>query len=195
MIVCKNGEKINPELLEGKLQIKNAEGLCLFADGKGVPTLLVSVGGCFTVEAFQEVYDCAVAELEKAKIKDEVPVIALTTDKLLGDGEFKISRKKIAKRYNLGSFTLVDREDAAAHTKFLLSILEQELRTCFAQVLQIDEKEISPTADFFLDLGGSSLDYFTLLGVIKEKYGVEIALTDDKKASSVQEFYRLIQKD
>ncbi len=194
LIVCKNGEKINPELLEGKLQIKNADGVCLFTDGKGTPTLLVSVTGCFSAEGFRETYDSAVAELERAQIKDEVPVVALTTDKLLGASDFKVSRKKIAKRYNAGQLMLIERENAESHTQFLLSVLEKELCACFAQVLQKKEEEIAVTADFFTDLGGSSLDYFTLLDMIRDKYGVEVATSENRKLSSVQEFYQFIKK-
>ena len=90
---------------------------------------------------------------------------------------------------------MVDREDAEAHTNFLLSVLEKELCECFAQVLQKPETEITPNADFFTDLGGSSLDYFTLLDMIKSKYSVEIAVSEDKKFSTVQEFYQFLKKD
>jgi acyl carrier protein len=191
LIVCKNGEKINPELVEGDLYVPNVEALCLFADAQKRPTLILSVSNCFTAEKIQEVYDNVKEALEKAKIKDEVQNIVLTKDKLLDSSDFKVSRKKIAKRFAAGEFTLLDRQTAATAEQFL-STLEKELRACFAETLQIPEDSVTKTADFFMDLGGSSLDYFTLLDMMKEKFDIEVEVTEEEQPSTVEDFYKII---
>lgn len=193
LIVCKNGENLNPEIIEKSLKLKNADGVCLFADEKGEPTLLVSVIGCYSGEKLKAVYAEAVRGLQAAKAQDEVKNILLTTDKLLQDNDFKVSRKKIAKRYAANSFTIVDPNGTEEHAELLLSVLEKEICACFAQALQIDISEVNPSSDFFADLGGSSLDYFALVDLIKDRFGVELAIDEDKKLSSVSDFHQYIK--
>jgi acyl carrier protein len=131
--------------------------------------------------------------LQAAKAQDEVKNILLTTDKLLQDNDFKVSRKKIAKRYAANSFTIVDPNGTEEHAELLLSVLEKEICACFAQALQIDISEVNPSSDFFADLGGSSLDYFALVDLIKDRFGVELAIDEDKKLSSVSDFHQYIK--
>ncbi len=193
LIVCKNGEKINPELLESSLKVSGVEDLCLFTDGQGKPTLLLSVTNCFSAEKLRFVHAEALKALEKAQLKDEVQNVALTMDKLLEGNDFKVSRKKIATRYKEGKFNLINYQQAEAYTQQLLSALEKELCACFAQVLQTDVKEIHTNADFFTDLGGSSLDYFALIDTIKNQLNVELAISEDERLSTVEQFYQAIK--
>lgn len=193
LIVCKNGEKINPELIEASLKVSGVEDLCLFTDGQGKPTLLLSVNNCFSAEKLRLVHAETLKALEKAQLKDEVQNVALTMDKLLEGNDFKVSRKKIATRYKAGKFSLIDCQQAEAYTQQLLSALEKELCVCFAQVLQTEVEKISAKADFFTDLGGSSLDYFALIDTIKTRFNVELAISEDERLSTVEEFYQAIK--
>ena len=194
LIVCKNGENLNPELIEGKLYAPNVRNLCLFADKKGKPTLLASIEYCFSAEKLQSVYKGLKQKLAENNLQDEVEQISLTTDELLGAGEFKLSRKKIADRYAAGGYVLIDIQNADGYVEGALSVLEEKIRKCFATALQIDEKEVGMHSDFFTDLGGSSLDYFVLLDTLKTELHLETAITEDVKLSTAQDFYELIRK-
>jgi acyl carrier protein len=194
LIICKNGEKINPELLENSLKVDGVQDLCLFTDGHGRPTLLLSIENCYSPEKLRDLLERALKALEKAQLKDEVQNVALTTDKLLEGNDFKVSRKKIAKRFNDGKFNLIDYQKAEEYTEKMLSVLEQELCVCFSEILQRPIEEISATADFFTDLGGNSLDYFALVDTIKQKFNVELSISENERLSSVQEFYERIKE-
>ena len=194
LIVCKNGENLNPEILEKRLRITGVDELCLFADENGTPTLLLSAKKCFSADTLRQIYAGTLAALDAAHLRDEVTKVAVTTDKLLGADDFKISRKKIAKRYQAGQFQLLDPHKADEQASLLLSGLEKEICICVAEVLQKDVSEISPTADFFTDLGGSSLDYFALLDSLQERFDLEAAVAEEANAATVQEIYQLICK-
>ena len=73
--------------------------------------------------------------------------------------------------------------------------VEKQLIACFALALQIDEEEITTKADFFTDLGGSSLDYFSLLDILKEKFDAEVEISEEDQPSTVEEFYNLIKNN
>ena len=68
-----------------------------------------------------------------------------------------------------------------------------EVIECFASALERSPEEISPNANFFLDLGGSSLDYFTLLGLLKDKYGISLPSDDKEKLFTVRDFCEFIK--
>ena len=55
-------------------------------------------------------------------------------------------------------------------------------------------EEIPSTADFFSDLGGSSLDYFTLTDLLKNRYGVDVAQGEGESLFSVKEVCAFISK-
>lgn len=194
LIVCNNGENINPELVEADLIVDGVDGVCLFADRQKTPTLLVSVTGCFSAEKLNAIIEETKAALERAKLKDEVKKVVVTTDKLLDASDFKVSRKKIAKKYADGLFTIVDNQQETACASSMTDV-EKQLIACFALALQIDEEEITTKADFFTDLGGSSLDYFSLLDILKEKFDAEVEISEEDQPSTVEEFYNLIKNN
>ena len=61
---------------------------------------------------------------------------------------------------------------------------------CFEKVLG---KRVEKNADFFVDIGGTSLEYFTLITYIQEEFDLIIPLSNDKKLSSISEFSTYIK--
>lgn len=193
LIVCKNGENLNPELMENKLYTGGVKNLCLFTGKEGKVTLLVCIEPCFTKEKLQNMYDAIKQKLVENHLQDEVEQISLTTDDLLETGAFKISRKKIAAKYRADGYGVIDLQNSDAYVTKALSQLEAKICKCFAETLQLDEKDVYMQADFFTDLGGSSLDYFVLIDALKAEFEVETAIADDVKLSTPQDFYDLMK--
>ena len=54
-----------------------------------------------------------------------------------------------------------------------------------------DISEINEESDFFLDLGGTSLDYMSLLMKLEQEFDTHITF-DKKSYSTVKEFYNYI---
>lgn len=187
LIVCRNGENLNPNQLESRLHIPESDSLCLFADETGRPVLLISVAGCFSAEKLQRVKQAATQALRAQKLEDEIQQIVLTCDRLIEEQDFKISRKKVAKKYAARQFRILTPETLAAQANELLSTLEEGVRACFAKALGKAPETIGLEANFFLDLGGSSLDYFTLADLIRSKYSVEVSAGDGRSLASVKE--------
>ena len=192
LIVCRNGENLNVVLLEETLKKCGAEDLCLFQSTDSRPILLVSVKGCFSVESLRQISQNLTLALQENKLQDEIQKIVFTADSLLEANDFKLSRKKIAKRYADGKFRLIDPSDFKAHLQATLSELENGVRSCFAEALHTAAEEIAVDENFFLDLGGSSLDYFVLTDILQERYHVDVSLADGNSLSTVQEICKYI---
>ncbi|MBQ9756110.1 MAG: non-ribosomal peptide synthetase [Clostridia bacterium] len=188
LIVCSNGENVNPEIIERSLKIKHADEICLFAGEQGEPTLIISARGCFSPETLKSIYSDALSSLQSARVHDEVKKVIITTDKLISDDDFKVSRKKIAKRLQNGEFTVINPAKIEEYSQELFSSLEKEIRSCFAEVLQKEESEITLDGDFFLDFGGSSLEYFALIELIKERFDVDVIALQQANKTTVREF-------
>jgi acyl carrier protein len=54
------------------------------------------------------------------------------------------------------------------------------VRQCFAKAFEVDVKDIHDDTDFITDLGGSSIDYYTILNEINHATGKEIKLIGNK---------------
>ena len=73
------------------------------------------------------------------------------------------------------------------------SEIKQILRQMFASVLQTTPEEISDTGHFMNDLGGTSLDYFTLVGEINERFGVRLSFEGENFSYTLNDFERIIK--
>lgn len=174
LIVCENGENINPVLAEAKLSAEGCKQLCLFMSGKDGPVLLAYAPDCCTDEMLQNITLQLRACLQQSCLADEIKKIAVTSTPLMKDTDFKISRRSVAKRYDAGEFFIISPKTMQTHRQQMLSQTEQLLCLYFAQALGRPEP-VALHEDFFADLGGTSLDYFMLKDAVFAQFGVDIA--------------------
>jgi len=186
LIVCENGENLNPVIAEQQLNIYSAKAICLFADmTTGQPALIISAKNCYTKEKLNKILDSAKQELTRALLHGEVKKIIVTFDSLIDGLDFKISRRKIAKKYAAGLFNELNGEGISFEE--IHSGLERDVLSLFASALGKAPEELSLTGNFFLDFGGSSLEYFALADLIKAKYNAVLPMTDGSTLSTVKE--------
>ena len=195
LLICENGENVNPELVERNLMCQGVKNLCLFAGNNGEPTLLISIERCYSVERLKAIQQEMQNRLKNEKLQDVVKTIRLTTDDLLSAGEFKLSRHKVAEKYKTDFYQLIDAREINTYVQSALSQLETDVCRCIANVLEKSVNDVTLEADFFVDLGGTSLDYFVLLDKIKEEFHVEIALAKEEKLSTAKAFCNLIKAE
>ena len=72
--------------------------------------------------------------------------------------------------------------------------LEKELAALFAEVLGKDVTQIGRDSHFFRDLGGSSMDFYTLLGLIRERLGARIEAADAAELTTVAQLHAYLTK-
>ncbi|MBR7140527.1 MAG: non-ribosomal peptide synthetase [Clostridia bacterium] len=186
LIACENGENLNPTLRESELNITGADGVCIFSCD-GAPTLLISAPRCYTSENLTAIFNSTNDELTRLNLNGTIKKIVVTSDSLLTHDEFKISRKRIADRYEANKYNILTLDANSNEMLGTWSQLEGDVRACFAQALNIDENEIKLNDNFFTDLGGNSLSYFTLCDLIKEKMDVALPMTDGKSYATVSD--------
>ena len=68
------------------------------------------------------------------------------------------------------------------------------IRGIFAKVLMTNPEEIGDDDHFMLDLGGSSLDYFGVVGELSEKFGIKFMFEEEDFGYSVSAFEEIVRK-
>lgn len=176
LIVCENGENINPVLAERSIWAKGCKQLCLFRGNSG-PVLIACAPDCCTDEALQTITLQLRRCLQQTNLADEVKTIAVTPTPLMGPLDFKISRRAVAAKYDRGEFFILTPHTMDTHRQQLLSETEKQLCLYFAQALG-KPKPVGVDEDFFADLGGTSLDYFILKDAVVAQFGVDITAAE-----------------
>lgn len=172
MLISKSGENLNPVLIEKSIHLPGAEGVVLISLG-GEPTLLICHPGCYSVEKVHSLLREAGEELKRLNLHKEIRSIKITPDELAA-GDFKLNRKKIAKRCIEGSIHCLDGSDTHRQVQGVIGRLEKQVCALVAASLDRKEDSVGLQEDFFSDLGGSSLEYLLLADSIFRHYGVDI---------------------
>jgi acyl carrier protein len=193
LVIGLDGENLNPTLLEPLLKVPHCDAVCLIADQKGAPVLLASVQGCFSPARVHGIFDTLHSALSDAKLDRTITQIRVTSDALMAPTDIKISRHKVRKKYLAGQFHMIDRERVSEHIDAVISELENEVVKCFADALEREAGDIGANDHFFRDLNGTSLDYFMLLEILKNKYAVEITESAKEQLFTVRDFCEYIK--
>ena len=192
LIVAEDGENFNPIIAERELQVAGADRVCIVRSNEGV-TVIASVPGVFSNDKLKFIYEELDGKIVAAKLSGTIKKVVFTHESLLPPGEFKLSRRKIANRLSNGDIRIFDPRRIEEHVAEISSGIEAEIAECFAIALDKDSSSIALESDFFRDLEGTSLDYFTLLGLIKSRFGIDVIANDGAKLATVKAFAEYIK--
>jgi len=192
-----DGENLNPDFAEQIFTLPGAKNYVVMGDSENSRLMMI-------VELPENITDeqkiDLMSDIDKGYSKlpaaYNIYKTYFTYDALNGSNGIKVSRAYVRKALDEGRIKLFDSIDKAeketsesADTK-----LKSELRVLVADILDIDEKSISNNAHFFNELGGSSLDYFCLLGKIDEVYGIKLDFEPENFRYSIDDIERVLSE-
>lgn len=192
LIVSSTGENLNPNLIEQRLSVPGLRGVCLIGGGDGkTPVLLASVNRHITAEKLAELERGLRARLAELQLTGQINQLAFVSQPLMLEQEFKLNRRRLAADFVAGRLQLADpvREESVMEADALLI----QVRELFATALGKRPEEVAVTADFFLDEGGTSLDYFAMVSRLQEEFSVSFPTADGKGLNTVKELYEYIK--
>ena len=190
LIVSFTGENLNPNLVEPKLKIENVLDVCII-NGKDreLPVVLVSVNKYLLPEKATKLMEDIKEILTKNNLNNQIGKVVLIGEPFIKKDEFKINRKKLENDYFNGLLHEYSLKNASNEDDDELTL---DIKKMFAVALNKQVEEINSNADFFLDEGGTSLDYFVIVGLINEKYGINIS-TSENPLNSVREIVNFLK--
>lgn len=186
LIVGAGGENICPDEIENKLKIRNAQVVLLALQKEEMTrtTLVVYINKYFSQSKVQEIKQELFSALSKHDVGKLIDDIYYTNDPFMTGNDIKVSRKKLLSRIHNKEMVLKDFKtiDTVVETNLNLD-LQKDIAEIFEKTLN---KEISPNEyglNFFYELGGDSLLYFSLVERVKIKYGVSLPLDEESIVS------------
>ena len=188
LIVGISGENLNPNLIEPQLKLKDVNEVCLIGalDGaNAVPTLVVSVNRFISEEKLTALDHSLKKQLEEMRLNSEIKRILYVSDRLIVGDEFKLNRLRLKQQLEENGFHEVK---PLGKDEGLQGALAKRLREFFAAALDRSAEDIADGADFFLDLGGTSLDYFGMIAAMETEFSVKVST--EQNLSTVVAFHR-----
>jgi len=198
LYIGENGENVHPDAIQNELNIKIANRFCVVALG----------GRLAIVLEYGERLPSTVVADEVARIKEtltKIPYgqhisdIFITRQPIASPNAIKVSRALLQRKIGEGEIALTDykklkgsakgqNDGAVADDATMLSI-----KQVFKYAASIDE-EVGSGADFFVDLGGTSLDYFMLVCELESIFNIQINLEKKQNLRTPACFYTYIKE-
>ncbi|MBQ7445514.1 MAG: non-ribosomal peptide synthetase [Clostridia bacterium] len=172
LIVPQSGENINPDIVEKYLYTNGVVTLCALRDGQGA-AIVAEIEEGLTDERIAEIRDEISRNALSTPLRGMISKIILTSESLIPEGDFKVSRKKLAR--SLESGEIRDVTDKSRRKKSGTEIDPSDtvlidVINIIAEAKGIDVNDIGPDSDLFGELGFSSLDFIEVLSGLSVKY-------------------------
>ncbi len=189
-----DGENLNPDLAERAFALTDAKAFCVTGGADNTRlTLVVQVDPGLDDYKKQrlsaEIERCNAGLPQSYKVRD----IFFTADSISPPGAIKVSRARLRRELADGKIRPLElfAPEAADKTEDDGEI-KAIVRHLFADILGISEADVTDEGHFMNDLGGSSLDYFTLLGEINSQFGVSLNLDSDSFGYTLKDFEKIL---
>ena len=195
--VASTGEKYNPDLIEKQCLLKEVSNFSIL-NLKNKLTLIVQVEEDASLLAKVNVKTEVEAVVNRLR-SEGYPLfnVYFTTDPLMNKNAIKVSRKLLTKNIDNGIITLHD-FSLICSSDITEEAIEDEIvnkvSQVFSEVLNKDIKEIGLNQHFIFDLGGTSLDYISLLVKLKAAFNIEFNF-DDASMATIKQFSKYIMNN
>ena len=173
MLIGPNGENLSPDFIEMYYGEINADDYCVLS----WQSKLVLVINKNSVNGTRSELQTSIINANKSvptiERIHEVRLIDYPCRTIIG----KANRKEILEGFIDGSLkyeTLMT--EARTHSS---SVESAVIREAISKILAIDVNNIDDKDDFFLNLGGNSLQYFELMSQLSEEFDVEIQFIEE----------------
>ncbi|MDR3264163.1 MAG: AMP-binding protein [Clostridiales bacterium] len=196
LFIGQNGENISPDTLQNELEVKKANRFCVLElDGK------LSV-----VLEYDEKLPTAIIADEIERVKNALAKITyghivsgifVTYRPIASPDAIKVSRALLRKRIADGEIVLLDCKKMNGADKEQNSSTDDTTMTLIKDAFKHAAStgtEILATSNFFTDLGGDSLGYFSLICELESIFNIHINLEKNTDLRTPECFYKCIKE-
>ena len=196
VIVAPNGENLNPDLLEAYFLGEDVGAVALIREQTPAgeePVLLVSVRRTLSPTRFAAVDTRIRQTAASLGLSSLLGKIVYTSDPLIGADDFKCNRTRLARGFAAGELTVLLPEHFAREDEAAADEVTEQVRALFAAALGKAPEDIRADADFFLDEGGTSLDYFAMIAALQEAFSVPFPSEGEMGLNTVAQIVSFIK--
>ena len=193
LIPAENGENLNPNMIEERVLVPGAEQACLVSIRENdhvKPVLILKLSQNAFGGELDTIREAAYARLKELKLSEAIERVVLTSDELIQGNEFKLNRKRIARDLAAGKLR---EAGALSDGEMPDDALFMHVRELYAEALDKEPEDVGFLTDFFLEEGGSSLDFLTLLSTVQRDYGITLPIAETETAFSLKDVYEYLR--
>jgi len=196
LYVGENGENISPDIIQNSLNIKTANRFCVLEIDKRLSIVL----------EYNKIIPNDIIANEIGQIKNTlvnipcghyVKDIFVTHEPIANSNAIKVSRALLRKKIDEGSVILKDYKKLIDDEKRKNDKQEDEtmfvIRQAFKKAADTDA-DVQSNNDFFLDLGGDSLGYFSLICELESMFNIQFNLEKNKGLRTPDNFYKYLKE-
>ena len=199
LYIGENGENIHPDAIQSELKVKNANRFCIL-ELNGRLAIVLEYGEKLPKAVIADEIGRIKNTLAKIAYGQHVNDIFVTYQPIANPSAIKVSRALLRRKISDGEIVLTD------YKKLNDGIQKQNdngtdmddatmlsIKQVFGHAASTDAK-VQSTSDFFIDLGGTSLDYFVLVCELESIFNIQINLEKNQNLRTPDCFYKYIKK-
>jgi len=196
LYIGENGENISPDTIQNELKVKNANRFCVLEiDGR------LSI-----VLEYNEKLPSVIITNEIEKIKNALAKITcgqyvsgifVTYEPIANPNAIKVSRELLKKNIAEGVVILKDYKKLSGDEKRQNDGQEDATMSAIKQAFKSaadTDAEVQSNDDFFLDLNGDSLGYFSLINELESIFNIQFNLEKCKNLRTPGNFYQYLKE-
>ena len=196
LFISTNGENISPDEIEKLLDIENIENYSIL-NYKNELSLIIQVKKYLTNIQKDKINESVINNVNKLDNSFKPTKIYYTFDPLMNENAIKVSRKYLLDKLEKNEVNLLEFKDIKTEVKEDLDVdsnILDKVIDIMANVLDKNKDEINIDANFFHDLGGSSLDYYNLISMITTEFKVEINLDNNSSFYTARSISKMLEE-
>ena len=175
VVIGENGENINPDVVEKLFALPKAKTLSVLGlageNGQEL-ALVVQIAPFASEETVTALRNEAYAINDTLPATTAVKRFYFTVQELCPPTAIKVGRPQLLRKIEAGEITLVPFAEMRAASKEDASALTAEVCGIVAQALGLSAEEVTADSHIFNDLGATSIQYFSALTALAEKFGI-----------------------
>lgn len=185
LFIGANGENISPDLLEKEYNIDKIVGLSILNLDNQL-SMVIQIDSYLSKDNVKSIYDNVLSISNKLDSSYRISKIFFTYDNIKSELAIKVSRQYLLKKIenkevNLFSYNEMKENVLEDVNIDILNIVKEEM----AKALGISD-EIGDNQNFFFDLNGNSLDYFSLISALNDRFNITITFEEKNYHTSLE---------
>ena len=198
VVIGENGENINPDEIEKLFLVGKAKQLSVL----GLPgqngqelSMVVQLSPYTPEKTVSEIRQEIYGINQTLPAASAIRRFYFTTDELAPPTAVKVSRAQLRRKIDEGQVKLISFKDyTAIHEEGENSSLMEEVRKIIASVLDVPVDTVETGSHIFFDLGGTSIQYFSILTALSEHFEISGYEQTDKYCYTPKEICEYIER-
>jgi len=197
LFIGENGENISPDTIQNELKVVKKANRFSVLEMDGKLSLVLEYDERMTTPLILDEVEQIKKSLAEIVYGQYVNDIFVTRQTIANPNAIKVSRALLRRKVSEGEITLTSYKDlgdgAAGQSDNGDDATMLSIKQAFANATNTDA-EVQVNSDFFLDLGGTSLDYMMLIGEIESMFSIQIVFNENLNLRTPKCFYEYIGK-